>query len=71
MIEMNRDSVTSSRRLSTVKQFCSRNQWATESGVRHLIFNAGKNGFKQAFVRIGRRVLIDEEKFFELLDRQQ
>lgn len=36
-----------------------------QGGLRALIFNAEKNGFKKCIKRIGRRVLIDEAAFFE------
>lgn len=34
-------------------------------GLRHLIFYEKTNGFDHCIVRIGRRVLIDEDKYFE------
>ncbi len=37
--------------------------------MRHLIFNATTNGFARAFVRVGRRVLVDESEFFRCVDR--
>jgi len=39
-------------------------------GLRHLIFNAETNGFKTAFKRAGRRVLVDEAEFFRCVDKQ-
>lgn len=38
--------------------------WPPEGGLRHLIFHEHENGFSDCVVRIGRRVLIDEERFF-------
>ena len=37
----------------------------TQAGIRWLIFNAKQNGLDEsgALIRLGRRVLIDEEKF--------
>jgi len=43
---------------------------ATTRGLRHLIFNAGSNGFDAVVRRIGRRVLIDETAFFAWVDRK-
>jgi len=43
---------------------------APSRGMRHLIFNAKKNGFADAFKRVGRRVLVDEAEFFAAVDRQ-
>lgn len=63
--------------LLTVKDFCAKHPAFSEGGIRHLIFYssdrytaAGEeipgNGLGQtgAIVRIGRRVLIDENQFF-------
>lgn len=37
-------------------------------GLRSLIFNAKNNGFNKVIRRIGRRVLINENKFFEWVE---
>ncbi len=39
--------------------------WPTVGGLRYLIHHAKDNGIDQCLVRVGRRVLIDEVKFFE------
>lgn len=39
--------------------------WPPIGGLRHLVFNSDKNGFKGVIRRSGRRVLIDETAFFE------
>lgn len=44
--------------------------WPSESGLRYLIFNAQRNGFHICVRRIGRRVLIDELRFFEWVEQQ-
>ena len=41
--------------------------WPPEGGLRHLIFHAKTNGFESAFKRVGRRVLIDEAKFWHIV----
>jgi len=66
-------------KLMTVKQFCSAHPAFTEGGLRFLIFRAKPthtsrgvepgNGFNPALRRIGRRVLIDEERFFRVIDQ--
>jgi len=58
---------------STVKQFCERHPAFTEGGIRHNIFHEETNGLKEsgAIVRNGRRVLINEEKFFAWLESKQ
>jgi hypothetical protein len=50
----------------TVNQFCDKHPAFTTGGVRALIFNENTNGLAKsgAIVRIGRKVLIDETKFF-------
>jgi hypothetical protein len=56
----------------TVLQFCSKNPAFTKGGVRGLIFNENFNGLAQsgAIVRVGRKVLINEAKFFQWLEEQ-
>ena len=58
--------------LSTVKQFSNKHPAFPEGGLRHRIFYADSNGLNEsgAIVRNGRRVLIDEEKFFAWLEAQ-
>lgn len=65
------------RSWKTVKQFAADNPWITESGVRHLIFeHAPKDKdnersdhlLQPAVIRIGRKVLIDEPRFIDLLE---
>jgi hypothetical protein len=57
---------------STVKQFCERHPAFTTGGLRSLIFNETQNGLAKsgAIVRIGRKVLIDEGKFFAWVKAQ-
>ncbi|MGZ8237942.1 MAG: hypothetical protein ACXWTY_08740 [Methylobacter sp.] len=52
--------------LSTVNQFSAKQPAFTLGGLRSLIFNEHSNGLAKsgAIVRIGRKVLIDETKFF-------
>ncbi len=58
--------------LSTVKQFSEKHQAFTTGGLRALIFNEHQNGLAKsgAIVRIGRKVLIDEAKFFNWIEVQ-
>ncbi len=55
--------------LLTVKQFNQKHPAFPVGGLRHRIFYAKDNGLEQvgALVRNGRRVLIDEERFFSWL----
>ena len=51
----------------TVKQFSQKHGAFPEGGLRHLIFYSDINGLKAsgALIRNGRRILINEEKFFD------
>ena len=69
------------RSLLTVRQFSQKHPAFTEPALRSLIFQAKPrmsskgpiepNGLEQAILRIGRRVLIDEGRFFEWVGHQQ
>ena len=61
------------RTLLTVNQFTERHPFATQGGLRFQIFNAKENGLEKsgALVRLGRRVLIDEAKYFDWIENQQ
>ncbi len=56
--------------IMTVKQFCARYSWPSEAGMRSYIFNAKRYGLEDAFVRVGRRILINHKTFFWLLQNQ-
>ena len=62
-----------SRILLTVRQFCNRNPFITEGGLRFQIFNRQTNGLEKsgAIIRLGRKVLIDEPRYFDWIDSQQ
>ena len=53
--------------LKSIKIFLQDNPSFTEGGMRHLIFHENSNGLKKhsAILRIGRKVLIDEPKFYD------
>lgn len=67
--------------LLTVRQFADKHPAFSQGAIRNLVFLAesrntskGKiagNGLDVALVRIGRKVLIDEAKFFNWIDAQQ
>lgn len=48
----------------TVSEWCKKHPWPPVGGLRHLIFNAEKNGFNKVLRRCGRRILINEQEFF-------
>lgn len=57
-------------RLLTIKNFVEEHKsFATIGGLRHIVFNADKMGFKTAIKRIGARVLIDENEFFKCVEK--
>ena len=51
----------------TLKQFTQTYSWPTESGLRAYAFRAAELGMESAFLRIGRRLLIDPMEFFALI----
>jgi hypothetical protein len=59
--------------LSTVPQFCTKHPFITQGGLRFQIFNEENNGLAEsgAIVRIGRRVLINEPKYFGWIESVQ
>ena len=52
-------------RLIPVGKWPQFHPWPSVSSLRFLIFNEHSNGFHRCVLRIGRRVLIDEERFIE------
>lgn len=50
-------------RFIPVNEWRKYHPWPRAGGLRHLIFNAKKNGFDRVICKIGRRVLIDEVEF--------
>ncbi len=56
----------------TVNQFVEKHAAFTNGGLRALIFNENSNGLAKsgAIIRIGRKVLIDEAKFFGWVEAQ-
>ena len=69
------------RLLLTVRQFAEKYPAFSEPSLRNLIFNAFPNssrkvaiegnGLDMAILKVGRKVLIDETKFFEWVEQQQ
>lgn len=45
--------------------------WPPIGGLRHIRFHQSTKGFDDGvFVKVGRRVLVDEARFFECVARQ-
>ena len=57
---------------STVNQFTAKHPAFTKGGLRALIFNENSNGLAKAgaVVRLGRKVLIREDRFFNWIESQ-
>ena len=60
--------ISSNSKLFTVKQWTSYHPWPPIGGLRHLIFHSKTNGFYKVIRKVGRRVLIDENAFFEWIN---
>ena len=58
--------------LVTVKQFCEKYPAFNYGGIRFQIFNEKSNGLYEAgaIVRVGKKVLIDVQRFFEWVESQ-
>lgn len=66
--------------LNTVKQHAEKHPAFTQGSLRSLIFNSTPrktskgeipgNGLDVALIRIGRKVLINEARFFEWVEKQ-
>ena len=63
----------SQQSLLNVNQFTERHPAFTVGALRWMIFNAQSNDLQKsgALICLGKRVLIDEEKFFQWVDGQQ
>lgn len=55
----------------TVKDFVKNFDFPkTEGALRWYIFNRHINGLDEAIIKIGGRILIDADKFFEVFERK-
>jgi hypothetical protein len=59
-----------SNRLIPVPEWNQHHSWPPQGGLRHLIFNEKTNGFASAFKRVGRRILVDEQEFFRIIEEK-
>ncbi len=57
-------------KIMTVKQFCEKYPWPTEQALRKYILRAEKYNLEEAFIKIGRSVVIDVYRFFECVRKQ-
>lgn len=63
----------STKNLLTISQFSERYPAFPQGGLRWKIFNAPNNGLQEsgAIKRVGRRVYIDPDAFFDWIDSKQ
>lgn len=54
----------------TVKQFAEKHPAFSESSLRYHIFHARNNGFSKVILRVGRKILIQENVFFDWVKEQ-
>ena len=54
-------------RLLTIGQFSQRHPAFSQAGLRWIRFNEETNGFSPAFLNVNSRVLIDEDRFFQII----
>ena len=60
-----------STRLIPVTKWLDFHVWPTTSSLRRMIRKGKETGFERCVIRIGKRLLIDEKKFFEWVHAQQ
>jgi len=44
--------------------------WPSTSALRHMVFRREINGFSKVVKRAGRRILIDEQAFFQWMNER-
>lgn len=62
--------MSSNDKLIPVTKWEDQHSWPSESGLRHLIFHRHDNGFDAVIRRVGRRILIDEDCFYQWVEDQ-
>ncbi len=70
--KLNKEAFMTTPILSTVKQFSDKHPAFPIGGLRHRLFHKETNGLKDsgAILQNGRRIIINEEKFFTWLEAQ-
>ena len=67
--KFSKDIVQSNQdRLIPLTMWPKYHDWPTVSSLRWMIFNDYRNGFHEVVVRCGRKVFINEKKFFEYIE---
>lgn len=62
-------SFTSSLKLLTIKQFCLAYPWPSESAMRSYVYRAKGLGLGGAFVKFQKRVLVNPDIFFAIIQQ--
>jgi hypothetical protein len=57
-------------RLIPVTKWKDYHPWPTLGALRNYIFLGESNGFRNVIVRVGGTILIDEEKFFQWVEKK-
>lgn len=63
--------MTKENRIWTLRQFCAYYAWPTIAGMRWIVYKKQTNGFETAFLKNGKTVLIDVDRFWEILREKQ
>ncbi|MDP8208599.1 MAG: hypothetical protein P9L92_18190 [Candidatus Electryonea clarkiae] len=60
------NATVKAERLLSIKQAIEQGIYINESGLRWLVFNKLTNGYASAFLKVGRRVLVDPDEFIRI-----
>jgi hypothetical protein len=63
------DSLLAQDNWITIKQFSSQFLWPSESAMRSYVFKADLLGLQPAFLKVGRRLLVNPKKFFQMIQK--
>ena len=57
-------------KLIPIPKWKEHHEWPTEAGLRSYILNSEFNGFNKVIKRVSGRILIDENQFFDWVERK-
>lgn len=63
-------NLTTNQRYFSVKQFSERHS-LSEGSLRHLIFFKDETGFKNCLRKVGRKIYISEESYFNWMEENR
>lgn len=58
------------RKLIPLTNWSAHHNYPPLGQLRALVFNAKTNGFEKVIRRVGKRILLDEQSYFEWVDAQ-